>query len=75
MYYEMNTGIYTIASRHKDGDTIAFTLTIIKEEVHPIPSHTLNEGLNNMNINARKRFFKSTIYNRNSYVYIWFIGC
>ena len=54
----MNTGIYTIASRHIDGDSIAFPLTISKGEVHPISSHTLNEGLNNMNINARKRIFK-----------------
>ena len=38
--------------------TVAIRFQIFKGEVHPVSSHTENEGLRTMNTKARKRIFK-----------------
>ena len=48
-------------------------MRVLKVEVHQVLFQSENEGLNNMTTNARKSLFYSVIYNRNSYVYVWYL--
>ena len=63
---------YSIISNNKDGHVNPCHVTgtnthqskdnpvpsFVKGEVHPISPHSKNEGLNNMNTNAQKRFYE-----------------